>query len=477
MQNTQFFLWLRTLRPEDMLPFRQYLAQPQNAVWKLAIAFFDYLQVHQATWRDVEVITAPQLKEAAIFTHLYPGETLKPQRLRRIMMELRTLIQAYATHGTRSFLRPSLDAEFRTLLYLLERNSPLFLERYHAVTTMIESAELADDLPLARMWIVQLYNEYLIHRQAPEDMFEQQLDHLDEFYLLVKLETWTSMRTREYRHPQRYAYPFAEEIDRMAAAVGTDKPMVALWRAVFAMVGSEASSELFQETLDALELVKPRLGIRILRQVRGYLFNTLMRTRQTDNLPFFQRLHALLDNMLQEGTLHLPDGRMSHPFFLSYVRAACLSGNGEKADAFIQANQAMLVSADSEGLLRYSNALVAYSLAQPKKSWKILSVLKFNDLRTDAYARMLQVQSAYTLGQEDDVFRCNDALRKFLERHPELGERFVSLVKRFSQFVDSLAKVKFGHNQPISTLVKRIQKEDAAEKLWLLTEANTLGLK
>ena len=66
MQNTQFFLWLRTLRPEDMLPFRQYLAQPQNSVWKLAIAFFDYLQVHQAAWRDVEVITAPYLKEAFV---------------------------------------------------------------------------------------------------------------------------------------------------------------------------------------------------------------------------------------------------------------------------------------------------------------------------------------------------------------------------------------------------------------------------
>jgi hypothetical protein len=267
-----------------------------------------------------------------------------------------------------------------------------------------------------------------------------------------------------------------EEVDRMAMSVRNNKPMVALWRAVFEMVSGEASPALFQEVMEALEAVKPRMGIRILRQVRGYLFNALQRTRQTDNLPFFERLHALLDTMLEEGTLHLPDGRMSHPFFLSYVRAACLSGNGLKADHFIASHQAVLVSADHHGLVRYSNALVAYSLGQAKKSWKILSVLKSTDLRTDAHARMLQVQIAYSLGQEDDFFRSNDALRKFLERHVELGDRFVSLAKRFSQFVDSLARVKFAHHAAPRMLLDRIRQEDAAEKLWLITQAHDLGL-
>jgi hypothetical protein len=462
MQNTQFLLWLRTLRAEDMQPFSRYLQQPQNAGKKLAGTFFEYLRLYQDAWRDQEQIVSPHLKEAAIHAHLYPGESIKTQRLRRLMMELRDMIEAFGASTVRTYIRPHLDTELRTLRYLLERNSPLFVQRLDTFSLQLEAEEFSEDLAWARMSLEQLRNEYLIHRLSPTDTFEQQLDGLDEYYLMLKLETWASMRTREYQYKQQHNYPFAEEIDRMASAIGKTKPMVALWRAIFAMVSIVDAPALFQAAVEALEVVKPRLQIMMLRQVRGYMFNALMRTRQTDNLPFFQRLHELLDTMLAEGTLHLPDGRISHPFFLSYVRAACLSANPSKASLFIQQHNDTqgvshnLVSADPAGLIGYCNALTAYALGELLQSWKLLRTLKSHDPRTDAHIRMLHVQIAYVMDKEDDFFRLNDALRKFLARHPALGERFQSLVKKFTQFADSLARVRFAHNKASSNLLQRI---------------------
>jgi ribosome-binding factor A len=475
MENTQFILWLRTLRREDMQAFRQFLEHPQNAAKKLAVAFFDYLDRFQEEWRTPEFVSSPHLTEAAIFAHLYPGEPLKPQRLRRIMMELRQMIEAFGTSITRSFIRPSLDKELRTLLFLLQRNSPLFIERLNSLSTQLAQEELSDDLPLAQMYMEQMRNQYWLHRQATTDSFEQALNHLDEFYLWVKLETWTSMRTREIQFKQSHQYENTEAIDQLVATTGAKGgAMVVLWQHLLALVSKGYSPLLFHAATEALDAVKVRMSKNVLRQVRGYLFNSLMSPGAADHQEHFVRLYDLLDMMLQEGTLHLPDGNIPHTFFLPYVRAACLSGNAHKGYEFIQNHQHSLVSADPAGLVGYCNALVDFSAGNVMQSWRSLLTLKPHDLRTDAHIRILRVQIAFSLAREDDFFRLNDALRKFLGKHPELGERFRTLVKHFFQLAESLAKVKFGRNKASSTLEIRIRREDTAEKLWLLQQYQSL---
>jgi hypothetical protein len=475
MQNTSFIHWLRTLRGDDLPAFRAYLALPQNNGKRLPIALFEYLFANAGEWRDPASLSSPRLREEAIFAHLYPGELeRKPQRLRRVMMELRALIEGFGASQTHSFIRPELDTELRTLRFLLERNSPLFLDRLEDLFQRLDAMELSHDLPLARWWMEQMRVEYLLHRQSSALTLEQSLEYLDEFYLQVKLETWTSMRTREFQFKQNNAYPFKLEIDRMALDLSSSKPMVAMWRAVFAMVSTADAPQLFQDALSALEVVKRQLNKQVLRQVRGYLFNALMRSTQNDNLAFFCTLHELLDTMLQEGTLHLPDGRMSHPFCLSYVRAACMSGHAQKAAIFLQAQTPYLVSPDIAGLIGYCEVLTQYYAGHIKESWRQLLSLRSPDLRTEAYLRILHVQVAYTLGFEDDFFRLNETLRKFLERHPALGDRFLSYVKRFTQFAESLARVKFGRNAAPSTLRSRLKKAETAEKLWLLEQVDAM---
>jgi hypothetical protein len=475
VNNSQFIHWLRTLRREDLPAFREFLELPGNRGKRLPIALFEYLFAFEGEWRDPASLSSARLREGTIFAHLYPDESeVRPQRLRRVMMELRALIEQFGASRANSFIRPELDAELRTLRYLLERNSPLFLDRLEDLFRRMETMELSQDLPLARMWMEQMRVEYRIHRQSSELTLEQSLDYLDEFYLQVKLETWTSMRNREFQFKQNYRYPFKAEIDRIATDLSTSKPMVALWRAIFAMVSTEDAPHLFQEALAALEVVKRQLNKQVLRQVRGYLFNALMRTRQNDNRAFFLTLHELLDTMLHEGTLHLPDGRMSHPFCFSYVRAACMSGHAPKAAIFLQAQTQYLVSPDIAGLIGYCEALTQYYAGHAKESWRQLLSLRSHDLRTEAYLRILQVQVAYALAYEDDFFRLNETLRKFLERHPALGERFLALVKRFTQFSDSIARVRFGWNAAPSTLRSRLQKAETAEKLWLLEQVDAM---
>ncbi len=476
MQNTAFLHWLRSLHKEDMPAFRQFLQQPQNVAKKLPCALFEYMQRFEDAWREQKTIDAPVLGEQQIYRHLYPTEPLKPQRLRRVMMDLRELIEAFAATRSHSLLSPSLDMELRKLRYLLERDSPLFLERLEALSAQLEQTELSDELPLARMRIEQMRTQHAIHHRLPDDTFEQALAHLDEFYLLVKLETWTAMRSRENQHVQRHRYPHVHEINQLAASASAQgKTMVALWQAMFALVSQIDAQVAYPAAMKALEEVGPRLQQNTLRQVRAYLFNAINRSGNTDNRAFFQRLHELLHTMLLEGTLHLSDGRLPHTFYLPYVRAACLSGNTDLAEAFIQNHSHNLVSTDIPGLVGYCKALLTYCLGQPQQSLKILLALKSTESRTEVQLRILHVQVAYSLADEDNFFRTNEALRKFLDRHTELGERFQALVKHFAQFADSLARIRFGHNRPSGTLRKRIELASTAEKLWLLTEESKVA--
>ena len=475
MQNTAFLHWLRSLRKEDLPAFRQFLQQPQNIAKKLPCALFEYMQRYEDAWREPQIINSPILGELQIYRHLYPTDPLKPQRLRRVMMDLRELIEAFAATRSHSLLSASLDLELRKLRYLLDRDSPLFLERLEALSAQLALAPLSEELPLARMRIEQMRTQHAIHHRMPDDTFEQALAHLDEFYLLVKLETWTAMRSRENQHPQRHHYPHVHEINQLAATASAQgKTMVSLWQAMFALVSQVDAQVAYPAAMQALEEVGPRLQQSTLRQVRAYLFNAINRTGNTDSRAFFQRLHELLHAMLQEGTLHLADGRLPHTFYLAYVRAACLSGNTDLAEVFIQNHSKNLVSSDIAGLVGYCKALLAYTQNKLQESLHILLALKSTELRTEAQLRVLHVQVAYTLGDEHNFFRINEALRKFLDRHPELGEHFQALMKRFNQFADSIARIRFAHNSPSKTLRKRIQQASTAEKLWLLTAESKL---
>lgn len=470
MSHSTYIHWLQLLGPEDLPAFRRFLHSPDHVAKRLPIALFDYLIRYEPSWRND--LTPPELEEKAIYHHLYPGEPHKPQRLRRVSMELRQLIEKFASEAQSPILRAELDSGLRVMQFMLHRNSPLFLEQAASFEAKLEALPMADDLPLARMQLGWLRNEYHLHRQSSQDMLGDILIHLDRYYLIQKLAIWTSMRSKELSHTATHYYPNYEAVMALAATHLND-PQVALWYSLFALMADVHDPVLLQQAQASLAQVGQHIVKQQLRQARGYIFNALISNLDQDDPAHYQRLFEFLVEMRQEGTLHLPDGRMSQPFFLAFVRSATLAGQALAALEFVQAESPSLATDDPDGVLGYAQALVHFHLGNHESAWKLAIGLKPNSVRIEIYLRILQVKIAYTLSEEDQFFRHTDSLRKFLRRHQHLGHRIQLHTTAFAQFAEALGRARFGHTARTPHL-RSIQTKPTAERHWLLKELQAL---
>lgn len=477
MAQLEIFALLQTLHPADHLAFEAYWLHPARQDKKLAHSLYTWLQAHPADWHDQSSPAQNKALFDRLYPALYPGEAFKPQRVRRLLMELKEVLLDFLAQHARPQIDPHLDRELRLLQYLLSRDADrLFLDRLADLERHLDTlAPLAPETFLARFWMEEKRNEYLIQHQQPRDTFEALNDALDSFYLSRKLENFSAMRARDRSHPQPHAYALEDQLLAMLAQPGVrDQELLRLWQAVYQMQRGMGVDAAFAEARDVLATLQHRLPAITLRQVHGYLFNHLVAMPDTDNRAYYQRLWDLLRQMLDAGTLHMPDGRMTPPFFLQTVRTACLARQPAWAADFVAQVKADLFKDSAEELLGYAELLIAYYGGAATKAWRGSLTFRPKDLRLEAYARILQVQLAFALDKEEEFERMVDSLEKFIRRATALGPRFVELVLEFARLAGRIGHARFGGGKLPQALVRQVRSRDAAEKLWLIAQVEAL---
>jgi hypothetical protein len=477
MAQLEVFSLLLTLQDSDHDAFLAYWAHPARQEKKLAFHLYTWLQAHPAAWKGQRIPAETRALFETIYPELYPGKVFKPQRIRRVLMELKEVLEDFLAQHMPPLIDPHLDRELRLLQYLLSRGAhKLFLERHASFQRYLETqAMLAPETLLARFWLEEKHNEYLIHHSGSHDTFEALNDALDSFYLSRKLENFAAMRARERYHPQKHSYALEAELFGMLAQPGIQaQDLPRLWQAIYQMQAGSGSVEAYEEARHVLGVLQPRLSAITLRQVYGYLFNYLVTRPDTDSLAHYVRLWELLRQMLSAGTLHMPDGRMTSPFFLQTLRVSCLAGQHTWAADFVAQVRGDLLKDQAADLLAYAEVLIGFYAGEAAKSWQRCLTFRPKDQRLETYTRILQVQLAYTLDKEDEFSRIVESLEKFIRRCTPLGARFMELVMEFARLSARIGNVRFGSGKLPKGLSEHLHARDTAEKLWLLEQLEGL---
>lgn len=476
MAQLEIFGLFQTLQDDDHDAFQAFWVHPARQEKKLPFRLYGWLRAHPAAWQGQRSPAETQALFTEIYPVLYPGEPFKPQRIRRVLMELKDILVDFLAQHTPPQIDPHLDRELRLLQYLLSRDAEkLFLDRLADLEAYLDrQAELAPETFLARFWLEEKRNEYLVQHNQPRDTFEALNDALDSFYLSRKLENFAAMRAREHSH--RHTYALADELFAMLAQPGMqDQALLRLWQAIYQMQREPDAVQAYEDARQSLAVLQPRLPAITLRQVHGYLFNHLVARPDNDTRAYYERLWELLRQMLTAGTLHMPDGRMTPPFFLQTLRAACLGGQHIWAAGFVAQVKRDLFKDHAEELLTYADMLIGFYNGEPEKSWQRSLTFRPKDLRLEAYTRILQVQLAYHLEKEDEFTRMVESLEKFIQRSEPLGARFIELVAGFARLAARIGHVRFDGGRLPKALATQVHQRDAAEKLWLIAQVEWLG--
>lgn len=477
MVSSPLIVVLATLHEKEWRELKEYLSTSFSGVSGLPLELFALLDQNHDLWRDLsEEKAAAFLERRHLYSLLYPGESFKAQRLRRVFMELQTGLKGYLSfRASRQGHWLAVEAEYMD--YLLHCGAyGLFRKTFDkAMRKLAESPPPDENLQMLLARIRAMENEYYIHTGQAKDSFDELEEALDRQYLSRKLENWTSMRTREKRFPQNHRYSFREEVEGMlAAASGGEWPEVELWKRVFQLEAADADRshyEALEKGVQAMGAVLPRGK---LRQVRGYMFNFLLRHLRTDRREDYREVWLLARTMLEEGTLHL-NGRLSESFLRAAVQTACLAGEATWAADFLDAYAEDLVGPDRDQVLALHRLMVAYYLGEYRTVLRGGAILRYGDPRFDVLLRVLQLKATYDLDQGEDFLRLAESFRKLMQRKKGLGKRFIEAYARFALLAERLGRQKFILEEHSPALLEEVRASDTTEKLWLLEKAGSGG--
>lgn len=449
--------WLGMMGDEDWLDFPHFLEHSQWKDRKLLKELFQYYLRHHTK------SVMPDGKDDA-YRILYPGEPFIAQRLRRVEMELRQAIETFQASKEHPIISKDWDHRLR-ILQVLRRNGHFQLlnkKLEENLTWLKEKAPFMQDFHLVEMWLYQLKGEIAIQQQLSNAPFIEVGNSLEQYYLHRKLETWMSSKASGIPMPQGWEH----ELQIARTRVGENpSPILQIWTQVALLESDDASS--LQKLDELLQIFGHRIPPMSLRQIRGYQMNYMIQTGNLGEVEYYEGLWKLVRAMVQEGSFYLENGAISIPFYLQAIRTGCLAREIEWTRTFNESEKEKVVGNHREEYLNYGNMLLLFGENRFGHVWQALLTLQTDDIKLDAFCRILQIQTAYHLEKAEEVFRLSENLRRFLGRHHELGDRFIKMSLEFVKWIEKVGHWKFDGLSSKAELYAMICQCQSAEKLWL----------
>lgn len=479
MAANELFELLETLTQQELTGFARFLDNHGHGSKTLPAKLLHWSIANPATWRGIHEAGDKRQLHQAIQQVLFSKQESTHQRVRRVFMDLKKHLEAYILQLSTPKLPAHMDQQLRLLAHLLKRNSPkLFEKRLQEFEQFLDQeAELSPDAYLARMWLEKMRIEYHIHQNLPSQGFGRVNDAVARFYLSSSLEIFTATNSRPSAAPQDLLFE-QQVMSMVGAEVLTADPFLDLWASVHNLARMGGTAQKYEQVMQSLEGIRHRLPKIALRQIRGHMFNYLARSADQGSRKYYQQLWDLLRTMLEEGTLHMPDGRIAFQHFLAIVRAACFCGQHIWAREFLQLHGPQLIP--SEGhveQLQYCDMLIGFHAEDYKATWHALLTYHPRTEILSAFTRTLQIQIAFELGKSDEFERLIAAFRRWLKRDQDLSPRSNSMLQAFTNLAERLGKGVFGTQAINSSFLNKVQSSNSAEKLWLIRKTQSLLAK
>lgn len=474
MTNTYLLELIKALQPAERKEMALFLASPHfNGGGNSK----ELRKLYQIIVNEAPDFLEAMLRKEQVYRKVYPGQSVVPGKLEKLMTELVKLLRSYVL--TQRYFSENKEAEQQTDWAAWLRERGLHDRSLYVMTKLIRSKEGEQlqslDLYRTKLLILEEVHEWeSTHNQAKGDLnIPELVCQLDLFYHTYR----TELLNRYLLQQKSVQLPNLESIESKINQTREEVNLLKISAKVNDLLGHELPSVSdFQDLMSSLKRYENMLSFQMLAQFYAYLRNFCTLLINGGNLEFIPILHEIQKDNLFRGYFFIK-GEISPNSYLNIVQIATRAREFEWAKRFTEDYKKLIIGGDGEELFYGLN--MAQCFFAEGNFEEALQYLP--DTQSSSHyhllARRLELKIYYELNSELLLYKI-DAFRKFIQRTApkniasNLGAMNLNFLNILLQLSQSPAKDKVRS----ARLVKRIEeKKLLAERSWLLEKARELG--
>lgn len=332
----------------------------------------------------------------------------------------------------------------------------------------------------------------LQYLRRPDPHLQAKINHLDRYYLLIKLKECCEMRNRERILNTPYQLDFLPEIRDFLATKAEwleAEPALAIYALILQLQDEEADREGKLDTLDQLLQLFARHHDQFSPQeARGmykHAQNYCIRKLNQGDADFRMRLFQLYQQGLHNQLL-LPNGKLAPTDYQNIALTAIRLGKLDWARTFAETYRSKMDKVGQENAYQMIQAHLYKAEGRNHDAIQLLQSVSFSDISFQLNARMLLFQLYYEQEAWETALYQVEAFNIFVRRNKQISpsrreayQNQLRLSKRLILLVEKRQKLGGEEfHKDIELLHRQLQHtSQLVNRNWLVGKLQSLRMK
>ena len=323
-------------------------------------------------------------------------------------------------------------------------------------------------------------------KRKADDTIQVAADLLDSYYLLARLKYAVEMANRRNVIGQEFDQGMLKPLLSYIAenpALLAEKPAIQIYLLIYNSLIQPEQTTHFQALQPLLTKYVSHFPQAERSEIYAYALNFCIQQINRGKNEFLATLLELYQGALDDETL-LKDGWLSQWDYKNIVTAGLKARNFEWCAKFIEQYKEKIEPNARENAHTYNLASLLYEQGEYRQSLKLLQHVEFTDVFYHLGSKVLLLKAYFETGDWEALIHLCETFRMYLKRNTGLSKyhftinmNLISLTRKladlYSRWPGFGSKDKAFQRVKIETAIK--EKENVAQKVWLLEKVERLG--
>ena len=476
MQSSKLLILISGLDTAEFRWLHKFLKSPFYNSNQKVLRLFEYIKKYYPD------LGSPKLVKEITFQYLFPKEKFSPQKMRKLMHELATLVEDFMV--AQHFQKNEFERKKILTKELGQRNLYGLFEKG---TTEI-TADLANLPYLDKDYFLEQYlNDYQFFAHPstnPQQDFIPKLfqmsDTLDLFYFLQKLQLTSVLESAKHIYQVKETLPFYESIAQEIQDRELEKIAVFhLYSLVIQLFKAKNADETFHKLYNVFFDKKEELGEEDKMFILKYLINFVVGKTNEGNEEYVKKGLALYKVGLNENLL-VTKNRMTEGTFINIAWWSAFLKDFEFTSDFIENYKQFLDKEREEEVVILTKANLYFNLGDYSQVVDLLSTRSFANVLDKLKAKTLILKSYFEIYLQNESYY-NFALSQIenFERNIRREDKISDVKKlnllNFARYFKKLLDAKIKKIDLYKFLSNLSKIEHISNKPWIKKKATSLS--
>ncbi|MEO1259685.1 MAG: hypothetical protein AAFZ15_12850 [Bacteroidota bacterium] len=371
---------------------------------------------------------AENVTEEQVFEAVFPDETFKRHKLRKLASESIKVIQHFILFCTPNN-QPGIHANMAQVKFFQDRGMDQdFLSAFNRTEKMLETQTLREQEKFYHRFVLETERiKYLLktNDNKGDVNLPAAIRYLDQFYSLTKMEYCSYLLTQNISTvlDSSQSMILLDEVMETAENHFLDIPVIAAYYHAFPLLkpgqGNMANYENLKKVLsDKADLI----SMAELKTIHNYMRNFLANRYVNGDRDCVPEFFSLFKEQIKFGTIYQDGHHIWASTLQSAVTLALWMKEHEWAMNFLQKHKNRIKSADDvEGVYQFNLANIYFHQGKYQEAFETLEKFHFREMFYNLAARRLETKLYYETQLELDVFEFRlKALKSFVYEQKKL---------------------------------------------------------